>query len=282
MGAELTRRTDVPTSVADQMHLAEVLAKSPLLPAHLAGKPANLLAIMYAAQAVDVPLWQAVQSMHVINGKVGMSADLMRAMVQRAGHHFRVIESTGTAATVEVERADDRGHPQRFTFSQKDAETAGLWGKGTWKAYPAALLLARATTAACRVAAADALYGISYTPEEMGAEVDADGNPVAAGASPPAVEPAHDGAATPGGAPAGGGDLAALKKAVVAAGKAIGLRSVTALAEDYTRRNGGQVLVEADEDALRGYLADLDAEAEMQALSEHADEENRAEARSDA
>lgn len=48
--------------------------------------------------------------------------------------------------------------------------------KDNWFNYPAAMLLARATSAAVRAVCPEVLMGVSYTPEELGASVDEQGN----------------------------------------------------------------------------------------------------------
>lgn len=51
-----------------------------------------------------------------------------------------------------------------------------------WFLYPKAMLRARAITALCRVVFADVMMGYTYSPEELGAAVDEDGNVVQADA----------------------------------------------------------------------------------------------------
>ena len=48
--------------------------------------------------------------------------------------------------------------------------------KDNWWNYPQSMLLARATSDAVRAVCPEVLMGVSYTPEELGASVDADGN----------------------------------------------------------------------------------------------------------
>lgn len=169
-------RSDVPVVFEQQMHMARVLSDSNLLPAILRGRPANVLIILQGARALNVPAFWALQSMHVIEGKLSMSAELMRALVIRAGHRFKVIERTRQQAVVEIRRSDD-DQPYRFEFTWQDAIDAELTNKTNWKRYPKAMLLARATSGAVRDVCPDVLFGVVYTPDELGAITDDDGNP---------------------------------------------------------------------------------------------------------
>lgn len=176
-GEVAIRRSEVPASFERQMHMATVLADSTLLPQHLRGKPANVLVILQGARALDVSAFWALQSMHVIEGKLSMAAELMRALVIRAGHKIRVVERSMNRAVVEIKRSDS-DTPYRAEFTWEDAQAAGLQGKTNWKAYRKSMLVARATSIAVRDECADVMFGVVYTPEELGAETDADENPV--------------------------------------------------------------------------------------------------------
>jgi ElaB/YqjD/DUF883 family membrane-anchored ribosome-binding protein len=99
----------------------------------------------------------------------------MVALVQRAGHKLRVLETTSERCVVEGVRADDPEYVARTEFTLEDAGRADLLVKPAWKHYPAAMLRARAISSLCRFAFADVISGCSYTPEELGAEVDEEG-----------------------------------------------------------------------------------------------------------
>ena len=157
--------------------LGETLIASGLLPDSIK-KPEAAVAVMLKGQELQIPPMQALSHIVMVKGKPTMSAELMRALAQRAGHKIRIVESTRESATVEGVRADDPGHPTRITFDEADVKTAGLGGQQGHKTYPAAMKLARATSALCRAVFADALAGISYTPEELGAPVDEEGRVV--------------------------------------------------------------------------------------------------------
>ena len=179
---ELAVRDDLHT----QMKRAELLAQASLMPPSYTKQPANVLVAMEMADTLGISLMQAVQGITVINGKMSMSAEMMRALVLRAGHRFRVEVNTDKETTVLVARREWPDDEQRFTFTMDDAARAGLSGSPTWKKYPKALLLARVTSMACRAVFPDVVQGIDYVPEEL-EPMEAPATPRNA---PPAVPPA--------------------------------------------------------------------------------------------
>ena len=156
--------------LADQVKKAELMAQASLLPEAYKKQPANLLWAMEMADALNVSLAQAITGISVINGKPSMSAEMMRGLVARAGHRFRVVEMSDKAAVVEVARREWPEDVQAFTFTMDDAAKAGLAGSATYKRHPKAMLLARATSMACRAVFADVVSGMGYTPDELGGE----------------------------------------------------------------------------------------------------------------
>ena len=160
---ELVVREDLQT----QMKRAELLAQASLMPPSYTKQPANVLVAMEMAETLGITLMQAIQGITVISGKMSMSAEMMRALVLRAGHRFRVEVNTDQETTVLVARREWPDDSQRFTFTIDDAARAGLSGSPTWKKYPKALLLARVTSMACRAVFPDVVQGIGYVPEEL-------------------------------------------------------------------------------------------------------------------
>lgn len=158
--------TDI--ALSDQMKKAEIMAASSLLPESYRKQPANLLWAMELAEALDVSLAQAITGITVIQGKPTMSAEMMRALVLRAGHRFRVSEMSETSVTVDVARKEWPEDVQQFTFSMADAQHAGLAKSATYQKHPKAMLLARATSMACRAVFPDVVSGMGYTPDELG------------------------------------------------------------------------------------------------------------------
>ena len=154
----------------DRIEHAKIVSQSSLIPADYRGKPADIIWAMDIGDALGVPYTQVMQSMVVARGKMTMSADLMGAIVRRAGHKLRIRED-GNSVTASIVRADDPDYEFTVTWDEKKAREAGLWGnRGPWTQYRRQMLRARAITEVCRQGASDALAGNVYTAEELTSE----------------------------------------------------------------------------------------------------------------
>lgn len=152
----------MPDSFEGMLRQAEVLVNSGLLPAEIK-TPAAAVTVMLTGRELGIPPMQAFRSIYVVKGKPTLSAQLMGALILRAGHSYRVIESSNTRCEIEFRRKN--GIIYRHEFAIEDAKRAGLGGQ-TWQAYPKAMLFSRCMSAGARVAMPDVLAGM-YTPEEL-------------------------------------------------------------------------------------------------------------------
>jgi hypothetical protein len=164
-----------------KVQYAHELAASGLLPAAYRKNPANVLYAIEYGDMLGLAPMAAMTGVHVIEGKPTASAGLISALVRRAGHKLRVF-GDAKKATCQIVRADDPDFTFEVTWTLKrnsddnpSAEEAGLLGKNIWKNYPASMLKSRAITQCARDACEEALFGLHYTPEELGVEVDEDG-----------------------------------------------------------------------------------------------------------
>lgn len=157
------------TSLPAKIEWAKTMAVASLLPREYQGNPGNLLYAIEYADSLGIDRINAITSIHVINGKPSASADLIASLVRRAGHKLR-ITGDETHAVAQIVRSDDPDFTFEARWDVKKATAAGLWGKGNWRNYPGAMLRARAITEVARSGASDALYGVIYTPEELGAD----------------------------------------------------------------------------------------------------------------
>ena len=164
-------------ALSERMEFARALSTASLLPRAYQQNPGNVLLAMELGDALGIRPIQAINAVHVIEGKPSASADLIASLVRKAGHKLRISGDDRTA-TAQIIRADDPEFTYEATWTMDRARAAGLAGKGVWKSYPAAMLKARAITEVARMGASDALYGVVYTPEELGAETTGDGEPI--------------------------------------------------------------------------------------------------------
>jgi len=159
------------TSLEAKMRHAEVLADSNLLPAQYRKNPANVLLAAELGEALGIPTIQAINSIHVIEGKPSAGADLMASIVRRAGHRIRVTERRAQdgspIVTAQLIRSDDPDFIFESTWDMAKARAAKLDTKENWKKYPGSMMRARAIMEVCRAGASEAMYGVSYTPEEL-------------------------------------------------------------------------------------------------------------------
>ncbi|WP_297572485.1 hypothetical protein [uncultured Actinomyces sp.] len=188
--------TDLVKAEAQQLDAyirnAEKLAGASLLPAQYQRQPANILLAIQTGAPLGFTAMQSIHGIHVIKGKPTMSADMTAAAVRRAGHKLRITGDDTHAVAVLI-RSDDPDFEYRCEWTLDRAKKAGLLGNDTWAKYPAAMLRARAITEVARAGASEALYGVVYTPEELGAEVDEDGAVIDAEPAPkPAPRPLVD------------------------------------------------------------------------------------------
>jgi hypothetical protein len=136
--------------------------------------PEQVLLVAMTGRDLGMSYTAALRSMHVIKGKVSLSADGAVGCVLASGiaEFFETTVSTDQTCTVETKRRGGRS-VRSLTFTLADAQRAGLTSNPSWGKYPAAMLRARAKSALARDVYPDILAGI-YDPDEVepaGAEV---------------------------------------------------------------------------------------------------------------
>ena len=148
--------------IVDRVHSTQCVTSA------VRGRREECFAIALRAHEVGIPIMQALGGdLFIIDGKVGMSAESMRALVVRAGHRIEVVETGAETVTLTGHRADS-ATLATVTWTIDEARAAGLVRPGSsWTKYPSAMLIARATSALCRLVFPDVIRGVSYTAEEL-------------------------------------------------------------------------------------------------------------------
>lgn len=194
------RATYHPVTLAERLLYAEKMSEAGMLPEQYRRQSGNVLVAMAFGESLGIPMIQAMSSVNVIDGKPSASAALISMLVRRAGHRLRVT-GDDTTATATIIRSDDPDFTYTSTWTPARAQHAGLCVLGAdgtvrarsqrgkvlpWEAYTAALLKARAVTEVARDACQEALMGVQYTPEELGALVNEAGDII------PSAEPVEE------------------------------------------------------------------------------------------
>lgn len=154
-----------PQDMASALRFADAVVRSGLTP-NVRSKEQAFVLLATGAE-LGLTAMQSLRSIHVIDGKPCLSADLIVGLVKRSPvcEWFRLVESTNEQAVYETQR---RGEPKptRYGYTVADARRANLLNKRSWRQHPAAMLRARAASALARAVYPDLVAGV-YDPEEL-------------------------------------------------------------------------------------------------------------------
>ena len=127
----------------------------------------GIFAIVSKAKSLGVnPLEALNGGLYFVQGKVGMSSEMMASLIRQAGHSIvKDDKSNNTICILKGKRADN-GDTWTITFSMEDAKRAGI-AKMMYDKYPAIMLYNRAMSMLARQLFPDVIKGAGYTHEEL-------------------------------------------------------------------------------------------------------------------
>jgi len=138
--------------------------------------PQQAIAIVEYGRELGVPPMQALQTMAVINGKVGMESKLLLGLAKRIGYDMDIVKSTDKECVISFITPSGKKHKVDFTLEEAKQMGSATKYDGTlkdaYKKQPANMLVQRAIAKAVRRFAPESLLadgsGIGmYTIEEL-------------------------------------------------------------------------------------------------------------------
>ncbi len=183
--------------VDEVIKVANAIYDTPFVPEGLRGSVTAVSACILAGREMGIGPMTSLQNFHVIKGKVGQTALLMRSLIQSRGHKWEDVDVSDTRVVVKGCRKGESTWMEA-SFTADQAKRAGIdLGK-----YPQDKLYARATVRLARRKFADVIMGMPYSEEDLqdgetgeGTVTETNGRAPAI-AAPPAQRTARRGRAT--------------------------------------------------------------------------------------
>src|SRR5271166_163441 len=123
-----------PSSLAEAMEYSKMIANSSFCPTAMKGKPGDVIIAMQMGAEVGLSPMQAIQNIAVINGRPSLWGDAALALVLASPNyvtHREWTEGSIKEGNLTAYCAITRKYSEEYvkSFSQQDAERAGLWKK---------------------------------------------------------------------------------------------------------------------------------------------------------
>lgn len=170
------RQTGAITNLADLQQVGQIFVKSGFF-ADTKDAAQAMVKVMAGAELGFSPI-ASMTGIYIVKGKVSLSANLMAAAIKRSGrYNYRVAKGHPTADVCEItfyERFDGKWEEIGVsTFTKQDAAKAQTQNMDK---FARNMLFARAMSNGARWYCADIFGGPAYTPDELGAVVNEEGD----------------------------------------------------------------------------------------------------------
>ena len=175
---EIVKSPNVLQTFDDVERAAKAMSASGFFPD--SKQAAQAIVKVLAGRELGFGAFASMTGVSVIQGKPVIGANLLAAAVKQTGkYNYRVTEHTNEVCRILF--YEGKISPDTCVgtsaFTMDDARAAGLASKDNWKKYPRNMLFARAIANGQKWYAPDVFNGVTvYTPDELGATVDDEGN----------------------------------------------------------------------------------------------------------
>lgn len=128
---------------------------------------AGIFAIIQKARSLNVNALEALNGgLYYINGKVGMSSEMMASLIRQKGHSIVKDSKSNSSICILHGKRADNGDTWTCEFSMDDAKRAGI-DKHMYQKYPGIMLYNRCMSMLARQLFPDVIKGAGYTREEL-------------------------------------------------------------------------------------------------------------------
>jgi hypothetical protein len=172
----------------DQLERAAIALKESGYFKDVQSKAQAVVKVMAGAE-LGLPPFASMAGIHIIQGKPVLGANVLATLVKNDPRYDYRIE-TATNQVCGLTWFEGGKNVGESGFTMEEAKAAGLVGKDNWKKYPSDMLFARAISRGARRFAPGIFGGAPvYTPDELGADVDEEGNVVVESTAVDVTEP---------------------------------------------------------------------------------------------
>lgn len=162
-----------PHSLEDMIRLGQIFRKSGYFK-NVNDEAQAVTKILYGIELGFSPV-VSMMGIYIVDGKPALSGNLLAALVKRNGKYDYIVKKmTNQECSICFYESGKEIGISDFTMA--DAKAAGLDTKDPWKKYPKAMLWNRALSAGVRAFCPDVAVSPVYVPEELGAEVNEEGD----------------------------------------------------------------------------------------------------------
>lgn len=156
--------TNALEKIEEMNRTAQMLMKTP----HYAKMGADgVYAIVANAMSLGInPLEALNGGLYYVQGKVGMSSELMNSLIRQRGHSITKDPKSDDKVCILHGKRSDNGDTWICTFSMEDARRAGLM-KNMYEKYPSVMIYNRCLSMLARQLFPDVIKGAGYCESEL-------------------------------------------------------------------------------------------------------------------
>lgn len=154
------------TKIENTQKMCAMLIKTP----HYAKMGSDgIFAIVTTASSLGIDPIRALNGgLYYVQGKVGMSTELMASMIREKGHSIIKDQSSTDTKCVLRGKRGDNGDTWTISFSIDDAKRAGIYKDASpWGKYPSVMTYNRAMSILARQLFPDVIKGVGYDKDEL-------------------------------------------------------------------------------------------------------------------